>query len=429
ELRNKAEDMVKKSVISNIIWLVFEKVYKVVLSLLTVIFIARHYGPELYGELTYALTVLSLLTTIVIFGMKSIVVKDIVKSKNTRIIKSALLISSPISVFLFLIYIILIFLVEVDFNTLNHFLIILSVLFRPMDIIKFYYEAKVISKNFVRFESIIFILSFLVKISFPIFGLDIFYVFVTILTENLIVFSYLIYLSKRDRLLISESVTVDDIKGLIKRSLPLFLASGAWLLYTKIDQLMVTNILGMHSQGTYYSSIQISELIILLPTVVIASLVPGIEKEISNKKSRNKKYQELYRICFILLIPFIITFQLFSEDILVLIFGSEYREGYIVLGISSLSSIFIVFSMVSGQYLLYQGKQKIILQRQLLGLFINICLNYKLIDVYGINGAALSTLISLFFATFVFDLLSNSTKICFLHKCKSLIFWKFKNVF
>lgn len=419
----------KKSVIVNIIWLIFEKAYKVLLSLLTVIFIARYYGPESYGELTYALTILSLLTTIVLFGMKSIVVKDIVKTQNSKVIGSALLISSPISVILLLMYVIFIVLVGVDFNILNHFIIILGILFRPMDFIKFYYEAKVISKEVVKFESIVFFLSFFVKISFPILGLDIFYVFICVFIENLIIFVYLIYLSKRDGILIDASTTAHDIKNIINRSFPLFLASGAWLLYTKIDQLMVTNILGMHSQGVYYSSMQISEFIILLPTVIMASFIPGIESNVSSKIVRDDQYQELYRICIILLIPFIITFQLFPKEILVLIFGSEYKEGYLVLSISSLSSVFIVFSMVSGQYLLYQGKQKIILQRQLLGLLINICLNYKLIDIYGINGAALSTLISLFFATFVFDLWASSTRVCFFHKCKSLVFWKFKNVF
>ena len=50
-------------------------------------------------------------------------------------------------------------------------------------------------------------------------------------------------------------------------------------------------------------------------------------------------------------------------------------------------------------------------------------MNYYLIGIIGIQGAAISTLVSHFFAAYFYDILDKDLRIMFIMKTKSLFFY------
>jgi len=60
---------------------------------------------------------------------------------------------------------------------------------------------------------------------------------------------------------------------------------------------------------------------------------------------------------------------------------------------------------MSARYLIVEGLQKKIAKRNWIAIMINIPSNYVLIPMLGVNGAVISTMISMFFAHYLLDYL------------------------
>ena len=82
--------------------------------------------------------------------------------------------------------------------------------------------------------------------------------------------------------------------------------------------------------------------------------------------------------------------------------------------------MFVFLGTASGSYFIIENLQMKSFTRTALGAVLNIILNLILIPRYSAIGAAVATLISQFFASYVFDLLSSKTRILFMMKTRSI---------
>ena len=83
------------------------------------------------------------------------------------------------------------------------------------------------------------------------------------------------------------------------------------------------------------------------------------------------------------------------------------------------ASVFVFLGVASNQWYVAENRQLLGLQRTLLGLIINIALNFIFIPKFGVIGAAVATLCGKIVAAWLFDLLQSSTRSVFLMKAKS----------
>jgi len=93
-----------------------------------------------------------------------------------------------------------------------------------------------------------------------------------------------------------------------------------------------------------------------------------------------------------------------SEFIIDLLYGESYRMAAPILSLHIWTGIFIFMGIVSNKWFVAENLQIYSFYRTLLGVSINILLNYILIPKYGIIGAAIATLISQIFASYIFNL-------------------------
>ena len=77
------------------------------------------------------------------------------------------------------------------------------------------------------------------------------------------------------------------------------------------------------------------------------------------------------------------------------IFGEEFRLGVLSFIILSAGRLVVAFSGAAGNLLQMCGKQVIFMNVAIIGSLINIILNFVLIPIYGINGSAMATMISI----------------------------------
>ncbi len=178
----------------------------------------------------------------------------------------------------------------------------------------------------------------------------------------------------------------------------------AYELLTSIDLFMVKSILQSDFKtGIYNASLVIGRIPYYLFYALTVVLFPTISKTTAEKdtsQTTNIINQSL-RLMIILLIPSIILMSVFSKPLINLFYSSRYAlasapMAILVWGIGFLTIYYVFCFIMSGA-----GKVKRPMIISLIGLVINIILNYFLIHQYGIIGSAIATSITAILITLV----------------------------
>ena len=129
---------------------------------------------------------------------------------------------------------------------------------------------------------------------------------------------------------------------------------------------------------------------------------PKFSELYANKKMDDFKkiIHQSTKLIFWTSTPILILFLLFPSFFLGL-FGEEYIIGKTVLILLVISQFITSCSGSVGYILQMTGKQKTFQHIIFSSAIINILLNFILVPIYGITGAAISSLISLIFRNFV----------------------------
>lgn len=190
--------------------------------------------------------------------------------------------------------------------------------------------------------------------------------------------------------------------SLLRDSWPLVFSSLAIMLYMKIDQVMIKEILGSASVGLYAAGIKVIEAMYFIPMVIASSVFPWLieQRKISEAKFI-KNFQDFITCMFFGSIVIVIPLYLFSKQIIFILFGENFIGAYQITSIYCWVLLFTFLGVSSSKWLLINNMQKFAMYRTYLGLVINIALNYLWIPKYGIEGAAYATLISQIVASYL----------------------------
>ncbi|MFV8463732.1 flippase, partial [Vibrio campbellii] len=377
---------IKNQVIENILYLFFDKIIKLLLYGILIVSITRYLGPERFGIYSYSLAIIMILSSVSTLGLKGIVIREVIKrseSSSLLLSQSIILITAFTS---FLYFLTVLFAQTQGREEVKIALILLGIvlIFKSSEVVRYYFEAKIKSKKCVIIDTLVNLIFTSLKLCFIYFDFGFNYLLALFSFEYLIHGMLILSLVKKESITIDLTFNKVESLYLIKSSWPLIISSASWVIYTKMDQLMVKNILGFESSGLYSSAIQLSEFLVFIPTIIAFSIIPKIESY-TNESSKTSSYQSLYNLVtgISLLMSLLLTF--FSEEIIVILYGNEYIEASKVLVISSWSLVFFSFAIVSGQYLVYRDLQKITMYRHLFGLVLNGVLNYFLLIHVGVE--------------------------------------------
>jgi len=186
---------------------------------------------------------------------------------------------------------------------------------------------------------------------------------------------------------------------------------------------MIKEMMNNEAVGQYAAAVRISEAWYFIPMVIASSLFPAI---INAKKQSEELYysrlQKLYDLMVWMAIAIALPMTFLSDWVVNLLYGEQYNQAGSVLMIHIWAGIFIGFSVVSGNWYINENLTRVAFYRNMIGAIVNVLLNLWLINLYGIKGAAIATLISYCIAAYLFDYFSNKTRKVFYQKTRSLFF-------
>ena len=189
--------------------------------------------------------------------------------------------------------------------------------------------------------------------------------------------------------------------SLLKDSWPLALSGIVVMVYMRIDQIMIKNMISEEAVGYYSAAVRICEAWYFIPVTLCSSIFPAIvnAKNIS-EEFYNNRMQKLYDLLTWLAIGIAIPVTIFSNQIIQILFGSDFSSAAPVLTIYIWAGVAVFLGVASSQYLINENLTKLFFYRTSVGMILNVVLNFIFIPLYGIIGSAVATLISYTVATF-----------------------------
>ena len=187
-----------------------------------------------------------------------------------------------------------------------------------------------------------------------------------------------------------------NLKQHIKPVLILFASTCATEIYTLLDSTMVGFICGETALGYYSNASKIVRMVFVLMTSICAVFLPRLSLYYNENKAAFTKLATMgLKIVLYLAIPAFFGVMLLSDIIVPVLFGNAFLPASTTLRILSPLIFIFSFAYITGHIILIIcGKEKIILYAAISGAIINFVLNFILINLIGMNGAAISSMIA-----------------------------------
>jgi len=398
----------------NTSWLLGEKILRMIVGLFVGIWVARYLGPEQFGLFSYAQAFVGLFTAIAGLGLDSIIVRELVKDPT----KQAVLLGTAF--YLKLIGASLVLLALAGAVTLSHqdslttwliFIIASATVFQSFNIIDFFFQAKVLSKYVVYVNIISLLISSFVKIGLILTNASLIaFAWVILFDSVILMLGFVYYFQRHAKLNIKKlNFSKATAINLLKDSWPLILSGLVISIYMKVDQIMIKEMLNAEAVGQYAAAVRLSEAWYFIPMVIASSLFPAI---INAKKISAELYyarlQKLYDLMVWIAIAIALPMTFLSDWVVNLLYGEQYNQAGGVLMIHIWAGVFVFLGVAFSKYLTNENLTMKFFYRTFLGMLINVILNILLIPKYGINGAAIATLLGQFSANYMYDIFDKS---------------------
>lgn len=414
-------------IVSNTVWLFLDRILRMGAGLIVTIWMARHLGPQQFGLLNYAIAFTALFSAVAGLGLNSIVVRDLVNTPEnlnttlgTAFILQVIGGALALSIALFAIGY-----MRPNQTTLKLMVGILGfvMLFKATEVVKYWFESQVQSKYTVLVENSVFLIFAILKILLILLHAKLMaFIWILLLEGFATAIGLLLIYKLRGDSFKNWQFRLTKARSLLTESWPLILSSLAVMLYMRIDQIMLGEMLNDEAVGVFSAAVRVSEVWYFIPVAIVSSLFPSI---IEAKKHSDTLYyqrlQKLYDMLVIMAVSIALPMTFLSTWLVTLLFGEAYKSAGLILSIHIWASVFVFLGVASNKWFLIENMQTSIFYRSLLGMLINIITNLLLIPIYGAIGAAISTLLTQILATYIFDLFRKQSRPSFWLKTASLM--------
>jgi len=206
----------------------------------------------------------------------------------------------------------------------------------------------------------------------------------------------------KGNLLFSFSLKSLNFKEMIKYSSYVFVGGASVMLVTRLDMLMIGAMLDLKQLAYYTLAFYIGSAIKVPGKAIVSISMPLLSKAWENQDF--KQINEIYKKSSIN--QFIIGGIIFlciwiNIDIIFNIIPEKFSGGRWVVFYIALAQIFNIASGVNGAIIVNSKYYRFELYTNVLLVVITLLTNYFLIPVFGINGAAMATAISVFLFNFI----------------------------
>lgn len=423
-------------VFKNASWIIALQITRMLIGLVISMLTARYLGPSNFGVINYAASLVAFITPIMYLGLNGILVHELFKYPNKQGEVLGTSIGMSFISAIFCIVGITSFAFIANANEKETIIVTalysLMLIFQSVDIITYWFQAKLLSK----YHSIISIISYLVVSAYKIFllvtGKSVYWFAVSHALDYMILSFLAIVVYKRkskDTLKFSFSMA----KILLSKSKYYILSNMMITIFAQTDKVMLKLIKGNEVMGYYSAAVTCMGVTGFLFSAIIDSFRPVI---FENKNNDEQRYRnsliKLYNIITYLALIQAVLMTLFSDLIIKILYGQAYIEASIILQVMIWSVLFSLIGGVRDIWILAEHKQKYLWIINLSGAIINVILNFVFIPIMGGVGAATASIITQLFTNvimcYIIKPIGENNKILFASLSPKLFYNTLKDI-
>lgn len=396
-----------------------DKVIRLLVPLVSSIVISRLMGVDAFGYYSYINTLYSIFLGISLFGLDSILVKVLIEESRE---KSAIAYNAFILKLVWSFGVAITFLlttIYLDVYSIGVVFLAISIPVLAWNIPEYVFQSELRFREILLTSIAVYPICLIFKCIIIYKTGDLNAKFFMDLLESVFFVVILHYFSGRTVVNIGE-VDFNKIKKLASSSFPLMVNTLIVILYFKVDQLILGKMLGFNALGGYSAAVQISSILGTFPSLIMSAIFPYIIKWYVVENDL-VKIKCLYR-AFIYFFVFLVTPLFFLSDLIFsMLYGHQFSSAALIFKIHVFGFLFVYIGAISGSIIIAKDLVWFSTVRSIASLLISIVLNFSLIPQFGIIGAAISFVISQFFANYIFYLLTSELREIFLLVNKAVL--------
>jgi len=393
-----------QNVISNTGWLFFDNVLRMGVGLFVGVWIARYLGPDQYGQLSYALAFVLLFSSLANLGMDSIAVRNIVRDSSLKdqILGTVFVLKLIGGSTAFVITMAAILLLRPADN-LTHWLVGITaagMIFQAFDTIDYWFQSQVKSKYTVISKNTAFLLISICKIVLISVNAPLIAFAWTGLAEIVLGSLGLIVAYRiNEHYLMAWRASLVVAKDLLRDSWPLIFSGIVSMIYLRIDQVMLGDMVNAKEVGIYSAAVRLAEVWYFIPLAIYSSVYPSIvEARAVSDALFYDRLQKLYNMMAFVGYAVALPLTFMSSWVVHFLFGAAYSRAGSMLALLIWAGLFVNIGVARSSFLMTMNLTKIHFLTVFMGCIVNVILNYILIPHYGGMGAAIASCIAYWLA-------------------------------
>ena len=448
-------------VVKNAIWIIGCKVVKAVLTLVVTMLTTRYFGASNFGLISYAESIVAFVAPVMKLGLDSILVKEFVKDpeKEGEIIGTSLVLNLCSA----LLCIIGIFAFTMIANYGEPITIVVCLLysvlliFQAVEMIQYWFHAKLLSK----YTAIAMLISYVIVASFQITLLATkspIYFFALSNALDFFIISIILNIIYRKLGGGRFRFSFATARAMLKESKYFILSSLMITIFAHTDRIMLKFMMGDAATGYYSAAVTCAGITSFVFAAILDSFRPSVFEAAKReglmldssgaavkpsaesaqncenltetgdnteelpaqtgeipqkpKKSRfalrgdfEKRVAGLYSIIIYFSLIQCVVITVFAWLVVRIMCGTGYAESVEPLRIVVWYTTFSYLGSVRNVWIVAKGKQKFLLFINLGGALVNVLLNFLLIPLWGINGAAVASLAAQVFSNVILSVI------------------------
>ena len=392
-------------VAKNAVWIIGGKVAQSVLALIINMLTARYLGPSNFGLITYASSLVAFVLPIMQLGFSNVLVQEIVNKpeREGKVLGTAIFLSLLSSICCIIGVTSFAFAVNPDETETIVVCLLYSfiLIFQAIDHIEFWYQAKLLSK----YSSIITLISYVAVSAYKVFLLVTAQSVYWFALSNALDYAFIsiggvILYRKLGGQRLSFSISIG--KQMFSKGKHYILSSMMVTIFAQTDKIMIKMMMNESATGYYGAAVACAGMTSFVFAAIIDSFRPSVfEGQKVGEDVFSYRLTMLYSIIIYLSLAQSVVMSVMSKLIIFILYGEAYYPAVDALRIVVWYTTFSYMGSVRNIWILANEKQKYLWQVNLFGAVANVILNYILIPLIGINGAAVASLLTQFFTNVI----------------------------
>ena len=389
-------------------WLASEKLLRLVLAVAVGVWVARHLGPQAYGQLSLALSWVALLGCCAWFGVGDTVTRAMVRDRSDegRLLGSAFLLRC-LGTALSLAALGGALAAGLIPAELAPLVLVLAWMLPAGELtggIWLWFQSHLRMGRAVMVKNVALLAGSLARLGVIAAGGGALAMAWTFVGEAAVVgLGLLLTYRLAGQRLRQWRFDIRHARSLFVLSLPVLLSVMVATLNTRLDQLLLGALVGTQEVGVYAAAVRFSEIWWQVPVLLMQSLAPGFLFAPGLRPARVERNVGwlMLALAGAALLPCLLL-SVLGGNITGPLLGPAFAGSQAVLAVHIWIALFLFVDTAQNQWLLARGQQSVLISKSLSSLSVNGALGLLLVPTWGAVGAAVAALAAQVWAALFF---------------------------